>query len=180
MKETKLKERFENAVDAFFDNGKLDENTGLNYVNSYDVYQKDLPKNSNEKSNIFISILKQVFLFFPATFMLFIISFVFSAICVNNPYDANLPEGRGLWLFLWFSISIFMTWFGIGDVRKPRHFVIPASITSFGAITGLISGFLSIFFPEIIFSNNYPIYFFPIALVVPFIAKMFVDDLEEK
>jgi hypothetical protein len=178
MRNTKIKERFENAVDAFFDNEKLSENSSLGFADKQNIWQKDSSVNFGEKTNTLVKILKQVFLFFPGTFLLFIISFAFTVISINNPFNAALFEGSAFWMIFWFLTSIFMTWFGLGEIRKPKHFVIPASIITTGVIVGAVGGIISLIFHQferLLFSDAYPLYFFPLALMLPFLAKGLIE-----
>jgi hypothetical protein len=183
MNETKLKQRIENAIDAFFDNGISTESNSLTFGNESGSLRNQISEIFVEKADFLVKILKQVFFFFPSTFVLFIVSFAFTVISINNPINATMPEGRIYWIILWFSAAVFMSWFGLGDLRKSKHFVIPASIIGTGFVVGAISGILSFVFPQLqnmIFGGAYPLYLFPLALVVPFLAKGLADKAKYK
>ena len=73
-----------------------------------------------------------------------------------------------------FLAATLMTWLGLGDVRKPKHLVIPASICSVGAAAGVLF-WASNYFHTFIHDDALPFYVFPLALIVPFLAKGWVD-----
>jgi hypothetical protein len=78
-----------------------------------------------------------------------------------------------------FLASTLMTWLGLGDVRKPKHLVIPGSVISVGIFFGASVAVASEHFSRSIFINGYPLYFLPLALIVPFLAKGWVDRNDE-
>ncbi len=178
MSETKTEQRFKKALDAFFADENADENNFLSRANDADVLRNETTTAFQEKHAALFNLLKQIVLFFPGAFVLYIVSFAFSAFTVNNPFNATIPRGRLFWVLCWFLAGIFMTWRGIGDWRDPKHLVIPASIISTGIVLGTFSGILSLFserLQNIIFSDAFPLYLLPVALVVPFLAKGLID-----
>lgn len=182
MKKTKIKQRLENAAHAFFTIEDSSEKNLISFANSSEVFQNEIPTNFSKKVDTYFNIFKQVFLFFPGTFILFMISFAFSMIFTSNPYHATLPPDRLVWVTFWFLSGIVMTWLGIGNMRKAKHFIIPGSIITVGIAVGLVSGILSAGFYEvqkIVWNDSYPFYFFPLALIVPFLAKGWVDRKSE-
>ena len=75
-----------------------------------------------------------------------------------------------------------MTWHGIGNLRKPKHFIIPVSIIITGFVLGAVSGLMSVLFHQLrslIWNDAYPLYFLALALIVPFLAKGWVDGTSE-
>lgn len=179
MKKTKIKQRFSNAVDAFFADENSTENNLESFGNKTSFWQSENSLDQPYKSSKFETILKQVFLFFPGTFVLYILSVGFTAMLISmlvTPSAMSLRFGIG-WVMLLFLASTLMTWLGLGDVRKPKHFVIPASIISLGAITGAFTFVLMTIphYGRIFFRDSFPFYVFPLALIVPFLAKGWVD-----
>jgi peptidoglycan/LPS O-acetylase OafA/YrhL len=177
MKKIKIKRRIENAAAAFFAGEITNENDSMSFANGSDVLRNESAAGFYEKAEVFTRILKQVFLFFPGTLLLFVLS-LGTAISILAPLGSmNLNIGFGQF-FLLFAAGIFMTWFGIGDLRKPKHFVIPLSIAATGALLGAVSAILmasSGAFRKIVFSDAFPLYLLPLALIVPFLAKGLVD-----
>lgn len=177
MKKIKIKRRIENAADAFFADANFDENNAISFADGADVLRNKTASGFYEKAEVFTKILKQVFLFFPGTLLLFVLSLGTAISILAPPANMNLRIRLGEF-FLLLAAGVFMTWFGIGDLRKPKHFVIPLSIAATGALVGAVSAILmasSGEFRKIVFSGAFPLYLLPLALIVPFLAKGLVD-----
>ncbi len=185
MKKTKIKQRVANAFDAFRADENSVENDLMNYAADAGVRRRESANCFNEKNSNVVQSLKRGFLFFPGTFFLFVISLGVTLVSAHSPKIITIIKmspGRTFTVFLFFAIAILMTWFGLGDLRKPKHFVIPASIAALGIIVGAIGGALAAASPQIerlIFLNNFPVYFFPLALMIPILAKGWVDMKDE-
>lgn len=182
MKKIKIKQRIENSVNAFFADTSLNENNSMDLAGGAEIWRSEPAAVFFEKSDRFVNILRQVFLFFPGTFVLFIISFGSSLILVTNRFNVTIPSNSLVWAIFLSSTAFFMTWLGIGDARKPKHFVVPFSIIATGVVIGATSAILSTGFygfQKLVWSNAYPLYFFPLALIVPFLAKGLVDRKDE-
>lgn len=180
MKKTKIKQRIKNATDAFFADETSDTNDFLSFRDEANFLQKKKIEDFARKYNTLETILKQVFLFFPGTLILYFLSFGFTALYVSllvNPLGL-IPRYWVSSLMTMFLAAILMTWLGLGDVRKLKHLVIPSSIITVGVIFGaLVGGLITIShqFERFIFINSLPLYLLPLALVVPFLAKGWVD-----
>jgi hypothetical protein len=183
MKKTKIKQRIENAVDAFFADVDANENNLESFRNETHLRLKEkLTDFTHQHSNL-ETILKQVFLFFPGTFILYILSMGFTVMFISQffrPSGMSPRFGIG-WLFTLFLAAILMTWLGLGDVRKPKHLVIPTSIISVGVVFGAIVFELMTIphYGRIFFRDAFPFYVFPLALIVPFLAKGWIDRKNE-
>ena len=173
-------QRIENARNAFFDEESFDTNNFLSFRMEDAHLQSEKFRDCTPKNNTLETVLKQVFLFFPGTFILYILSMAFTAVFITT-FTRQL---RGNFLYeLIFPASLFlaatlMTWLGLGNVRKPKHFIIPASIIGVGVFFGAIAGILMVVsnnFTRLIFENGLPFYIFPLALIVPFLAKGWVE-----
>jgi uncharacterized membrane-anchored protein len=129
-----------------------------------------------EKSNgdMWISLLKQVFLFFPGTLLLFMTSgFIFDAY-FSGIIDFMFVIGGLPWILMY----SFMMIFGIGDIKNPKHLAIPLSVVSVSLLIFLISTFL----PDSLhnkFLYEYSIYLFPIALILPNFVKNVIEESEK-
>ena len=167
MRITKIRERIRNAADALFDCGAgvYDENA-LSCAEGAALLSDESAAQIHEKADIILKILKRAFVFLPGSLYLFFASmFGFSyQVFRENP----------LTIFVVFLIGGFMTIFGIGDIRNPKHVLIPISIVAVGltafslfAAVGQLSRLL-----------DYGIYFFPVALVVSVLAKNLADTNE--
>ncbi|MGI8556105.1 MAG: hypothetical protein ACR2LT_07095 [Pyrinomonadaceae bacterium] len=176
MKKTKIKDRIENAVDAFFDDKNLVENNSLIYSGGADSVQKNLSEVFVEKADILLKILKRVFLFFPGTFVLYNLVLLFTVFNVNPPIGSpalGYPNRLAIALL----VSAFMTIFGLGNIRNWKHLIIPASIVLSAFISGVILSFL----PDVIKNiDTYAIYSLPMALIMPILAKGLIDRTDKE
>lgn len=167
MKKTKFKQRINNAVNAFFDNDQ--ENFGensLSFVNNSALLKQEATARFNKKGDRLVKILKRAFVFFPGAFYLFFGTFsILSFEFLQSP----------LTILAVFLIGSFMTIFGIGNLKNPKHLAIPLSIVAVGitafALFSTIGNLKYVF--------EYGIYFFPIALIVSFLAKSLVDKTDK-
>ena len=167
MKKTKFKRRIENAVNAFFENDRENyvENK-LTLVGDSALLKQETAARHNEKGDVLVRILKRAFVFFPGVLYLFFGAFNILA------FDLLWNPQSVLVVFL---IGSFMTIFGIGNLKNPKHLVIPLSICAVGIAAFLVfsmfGGLKSVF--------QYGIYFSPLALIAPFLAKSFVDKTDK-
>jgi len=171
----KLKERLENTYQAFFDEGEVNEKIFLENVPPEISPEAETSYFSEDPRKV-LNVLRQVLLFFPATFVLFFASIVFTA-----RFIFPLPEGvsRISWLGLIMFLGLaLMTILGLGDLRNPKHLSIPLSIISLGVILGGIGTVFFDFFGFGYFLRHYAPYFFPLAFIAPILAKNWVDSLE--
>lgn len=167
MKKPKIKQRVKNSVNAFFDNGreKYGENS-LSFVNHSDLLNRDTISTLHAKGDSLVKILKQTLIFLPGVLYLFF-GTMFSL------WYEFFRQDR-LTVLVVFLIGSFMTIFGIGNLKNPKHLVIPLSIIAVGLT--VFSLFLMLGKLKYIF--KYGIYIFPLALIVPFIAKDLVDKTD--
>lgn len=183
MKKTKIKQRVENAVNAFFAGEDSSANNLESFRNEANLWQEKKFSDFSQKSGTMETILKQVFLFFPGTFVLYVLSMGFTVMFISafvRPTGMT-PRFGMVWLMLLFLAATLMTWLGLGDVRKPKHFVIPASIISVGVVCGAFVAVLMTIpqYGRLFFRDEFPFYIFPLALIVPFLAKGWVDRKNE-
>ncbi len=167
MKKTKIKDRFENAVNAFFaEDERLDQNSLMSAADSR-LFKQETALRMSEKGDILVKILKRTFLFLPGAFYLF-----FGTLSV---FAFDVIQIQPLAILPIFLIGGFMTIFGIGNIKNPKHLAIPLSISAIGiaayAVFSILGGEKAVF--------HYGIYFFPLALIVPFLAKGLVDKTDE-
>lgn len=169
MEKTKTKQRIENAFNAFFEEERENfvENN-LSYANNSDLLKQETIERFDEKADVLVKILKRGFLFLPGTFYLFFgtLTILEFELLQNNPFAV-------LTVFL---IGSFMTIFGMGDLKNPKHLAIPLSIVSVAIFT------FSLFwiFQKQNYIFEFGIYLFPLALIVPFVSKNLTDKTEKK
>jgi hypothetical protein len=179
MKNIKLKRRIDSAVDAFFAGENPVENNIERFRNESELWQGKKSFNVPQNSGALEKILKQIFLYFPGTFILYAMSLGFAVVFVSAYFRPSGVTMRFemIWMMLLFLAAILMTWLGLGDVRKPKHLVIPASIIAVGVCVGAVVGVLITipFYGRLFFRDSFPFYILPLALIVPFLAKGLVD-----
>ena len=164
MKKTKIKQRIENARNAFLDDEILTKNDSISFVRDYDVLRKEISGVAVEKSDASCKILKQTLLFFPGTFLLWS-----STLALSFNYFVWQPQNF-LKIFFLIGGGLLMIG-GIGDLKNPKHLAIPFSGIAICALPFIIS----LFTTGQSFLMGEAVYFFPLVLVVPFLAKGLVD-----
>ena len=171
MQKTKIKQRIENAIDAFFDDEISTNNNSLTFSGESGLLKEQLSEAFTEKADVFVKILKQVFLFLPGTFVLFSLSLIAVFLVLNPSLGTTLLHSERLVLVM--IISAFMTTFGLGSLKNRRHLIIPASIllvgSAVGAVVALSGGGVN-------FIDTYAMYFLPLALITPVLAKSWIDS----
>ena len=183
MKKTKIKRRIENAFAAFFADEDLGESKLETFRNEANLRHEREFADPAQKNGTLETILKQVFFFFPGTFILYF-SGIFLPMMIIESFTLR---NRVISFFEFFSLAcillaaILMTWLGLGDLRKPKHLIIPVSIFSVGTLWIVIAGIFAVvsnYLGGLFFYNynkSFLIYLFPLALIVPFLAKGWVD-----
>ncbi len=169
MKKTKIEQRVKNAVNAFFDHDQENfAEDSLILAGDSTLLKPEMAARINEKGDLLVKILKRAFLFLPGAFYLF-----FGTISVLSfEFFWDKP-----WAILAaFLIGSFMTIFGIGNIKNPKHLMIPLSIVAVGMTAFLLFSTLG----NLKYVFAYGIYFFPIALVVSFLAKNLADQTDDE
>jgi hypothetical protein len=177
MKKSKFKQRFYNAAEAFFAGENSSDDNLISFSDNSNVLRNDYSTDLATKADTAFKIFKQIFLFLPGTFLLFFLTIVFTGFLVLRPpifAESNVVYGLSVML-----VSALMTFFGLGDWRKLEHFSIPLSIVLLGVVLGFAGSLLFGLERFIFFVDRYVIYFFPLALIVPFLAKGGVDRKKE-
>lgn len=168
MKKATIKQRIDNAVNAFFETEPehLGEESLSFASDSALLKQENEVSQLDQKGDALVKILKQTFLFLPgAMYLFFFVFLILTFDFLRNP----------LTILAVLLIGSFLTIFGLGSLKNPKHLVIPLSILTVGAITfGLFS-----LFGNAKFVFEYGIYFFPLALVVSVLAKNWTDRADE-
>lgn len=189
MKKKQTDTKSEKSNDLFFKSQNSAENQTLGLVNSSEMLKNQAVTTSAEKPDAFFNFIKQVFLFLPGTFLLYLIGFTGTFILINifsaqEPSEIFGIHSVPLQILIFGIITLFgtfMTWFGLGDIKNKKHFAIPTSIIATG---GLISSILMVL--EKLFGfgiyegiNYYFMYLFPLVLIVPILVKGWIDRKTE-
>ncbi len=177
MNETKLKERLENTFAAFFDDERLENNSLTLSNQSSLLYEKDFSKSGKNLKKL-INILRQVFLYFPGVVILNAAVF-FLTVWHTHPnlgFGIILDNYKYLWIFSF--LGVILTTLGIGDIRKPKHLLIPTSTIAFSFLIGIIFSFSG--YGGLDLFNALSIYQVPFALTIPFLVRMWLEQEENK
>jgi hypothetical protein len=185
MKKIKIKQRIENACNAFFADEFFEADNSLSLRNESTFLPNDESEDFTSENSALETILKQVFFFFPGTFVLYILSACFTIIFIGTfvKKSGMTPAFEMGLMGMVFLAAVLMTWLGLGDIRKLKHFVIPASIISVGIVFGAVVTFILLAMPvyfRFYFRDDFLLYIFPLALIVPFLAKGWIDGKIEK
>jgi len=178
MERVELKERFAPKVVACFEDEQSFENAAMTY-SSIDSLAKNKEKTGfSRNAEILITILRQVFLFFPGAFALYFVTVSLTGFFYFKPYvigGSQVP----LSLIIGF-ISSILTFLGLGNIKNPKHLIIPLSIIVFSIAIGLLGCYRYDSGTFLYFLGRYVPLFFPLALIIPFFAKFWIDNLGKK
>jgi hypothetical protein len=165
MNKTKIDQRINHVFNTFtaHDRESFGED-GLTFAPDAAVLKAAPAATRIEKGDRLLKILKRTFVFLPGAFYLFygtisILSFMFLR---DQPWA----------ILVVFLIGSFMTIFGIGSLRNPKHLAIPVAIVAVAVAAFGVFGTLG----NLGFVFKYGVYFFPLALIAAFLAKSWGDD----
>lgn len=178
MERVELKERFAPKVDACFEDDQSDENAALTSSSVDNLSQIKEKTGFSRNFEILLTILRQVFLFFPGAFALYFVTVSLTGFFYFKPYvigGSQVP----LSLIIGF-ISSILTCLGLGNIKNPKHLIIPLSIIAFSIIAGLLGCYRYNSGTFVYFLGRYVPLFFPLALIIPFFAKFWIDNLGKK
>ena len=186
MRKVKPHTEFEKSADAFFADKNPDKNAVLSSISNTKLLELEKQKGFTNEHKAFVTLLKQVFIFLPGTFLLFYMSFgvaiIFMEIAVYGRPVETLPDDFSFqfaFMGLIILLGTLMTWFGLGDLKNRKHFAIPTSLIASGAILGAIvkiAAKVSDLADKMLDDFSYLIYLLPLALIIPFLAKGVVDQ----
>ena len=189
MKKAKLDTKSEKSADPSFVSENPDENEALSLTGSAKMAEIKKDEGLADERKSFVTLLKQVLLFLPGTFLLFFMSFgvgiIFMEIVVYRRAFETLPDDYPFQFALMGLIVLLgtlMTWFGLGDIKNRKHFAIPASLMVSGAVIGAFIKTLSKIWDiadRMLDDFSYLIYLLPLALIIPILAKSIVDRKTE-
>jgi hypothetical protein len=172
MKKTKTKERFENAVNAFFENEEQFENTQLAYMDNSALLPSEAEKSFTESIDSTINLLKQIFFFIPGAFLLYFMTLLIAFFPMPSSSFQIL-----LGLLPYLTAAIFMTFAGVGSLKEIKNLIVPFTIISFAAIFATLVSLLPL--TEEVKGNicfYYSAYLFPVALIIANLAKTWVKN----
>ncbi len=163
MEKIELKRRTENALRAFLETPKKGSaEIVLSADGDSAMRGRDVDWRSSEQADRFVKILKRGFIFLPGALYLFFGTFSI----LSFEFLRTLPTMMTILL-----IGSFMTIFGFGNMKNPKHAVIPLSIISVAILTFSFFSLLQI--AKYVF--EFGVYFLPVALIAPVLAKNIAD-----
>ena len=132
----------------------------------------DTSSHKHFTGNVFLKLIKTLFLFLPGAFLLYFTSIFFLfAFFVDKM--SMLSFNPGLWL-----LGVLMTVVGSNGLKSWKGFLIPAAIYSMSFFVFLLS-FAFSGIDQVKFLFEYSIYFFPIILIAAYLVQnTFVDESE--
>ena len=166
MNKVKLEDRFEKAVNAFFEAEPDRSDFALSCWNRETALMANTTTFS-EKAGNWTSLMRELFMFGPGAFVLF-----YTTLMAIYFYPTLGLTFDGL--FLLFS-GAFLTYAGSGNLKNTRNLLVPGSI----AVLAVAVSFISSFFPSTMQTDLYfwySIYMFPISLIVAKLAQAFVSE----
>jgi hypothetical protein len=153
--QTKIDERFEKAVNAFFEPVTDDAALAKRYGTDEIAVIESEP--ISQTADRWLTIARQVFLFVPGAFLLYfsVLSTIFF-----------FPQmGLTLQMVLMMLSGAFLTLAGVGDIRNTKNLTVPATIAGFGAAFAIIASLFPLPSQADLYFW-YSIYLFPIALII--------------
>ena len=175
MKKKNIGQRINNSFNAFFDETQDFGEIQLSYANNAQLAKNESEIAFTGKADNFVKILKAVFIFLPGAFFFYFTSIFFLyTFFVDKTSLLNFGFGGMFWI-----LSALMIVFGIGDVKKLKSLLIPASISAISFSLFLIS----LLFPEsgqVKFLFEYSVYLFPLVLIVPYLTNNLINRTNDK
>lgn len=186
MKKVKIATESDKSFDTFLKNEHYNEAGALIFSNHSEILQFEGDEKSTEKHKTLFILLKQIFLFLPGTFLLYLVGFVFALIFIDifisqRPLETLPPSApfQIILLVMFGFLGTFMTWFGLGDLKNKKHLSIPASVFTTGAFLAVIFKATETIFPAVgkllEEFNHYYFYLLPLILIIPVLTKSIVD-----
>ena len=189
MGKAKLDTKSEKSADPPFVGEHPGESEALSFTGSAKMSEINKDEALADEPKPYVTLLKQLFLFLPGTFLLFFMSFgvgiIFMEIVVYRRPLATLPDDYPFQFALMGLIVLLgtlMTWLGLGDIKNRKHFAIPASLMVTGAIIGAVvkaTARISEVADRMLDDFSHLIYLLPLALIIPVLAKSIVDRKTE-
>ncbi len=167
----KVKERFENAVEAFFEDPRVKNEEIKNYETPYIAETPNVVEETSRGKTI-LRALRQVLLYLPGTFGLW---FATGALVFHLVAQTGYSFGK--WEYSFLFVSLLCVTIGLGDLRKAKDYIPAALITGYGVLFGIAVG-LSPSLKKFLIDDMNFLYIFPLALMLPFIAKLWTERVE--
>jgi len=166
MNKTKLDDRIENAVNAFFETPTDPDRFALTYTGHNSALMAD-EISFTEKADKWLGILREVSMFGPGTFMLFYFTL---AIAFFYPTLGFSYQGYVMCFF-----AVFLTYAGCGSIAKIKNLLVPATVIMLGLAFAFFSPLLlGRELADLYFWDS--IYLFPFVLIVAKLVQSFLSN----
>jgi hypothetical protein len=166
MSKTKLDDRIENAMNAFFETEPEPNRFELTYSGHSETITSAEPTFS-AKAERWTGIARELLMFGPGTFMLFYVTL--SLVFFYPPMGISF---QGLFLFL---SAAFLTFAGSGSIAKFKNIAVPLSIVAMALAV--------VPFSLLLFGRQdadiyfwYSIYLFPVVMIAAKVVQGWVAD----
>jgi hypothetical protein len=185
MKESKLKERFNNAFEAFFEGTETS-----NQIETVETVAVDSKTRTASNESLLKHVFRALFsatLYIPSALILGTFGFLFTLTEIFGvpsmmPLSSNITMDVLIRIFLVLGGASLFSILGVGNIKEIKHFSIPASIGFTGVALGFLFGLLTMFDPALrqyfLFppNENSIFYLLPVFLVVGVLAKNWIDN----
>lgn len=165
MSKTKIDDRIENALNAFFETEPDTNRFELAYSGNTTPAISSEPT-FTEKTDRWIGLARQILLYGPGTFALFYLTF---AVVFFYPSMGISPQGLLMFLF-----AVFMSYAGSGSIKDLRNLAVPLS--TIATALAVVFGSLLIFGRQdasLFFWHS--IYLFPLVLIIGKLVQIWVN-----
>lgn len=161
MKKIKLEERFEKAVNAFFEDENLNEQNAIALCESQQFAQISPAENLARTADKYFTLFKRIFAFLPGVLFLHLLM------------PGIFTFGFSIWTLFFLVSGIFMVWAGLGDLKNKKHIWLPISVMLVGLIFSLPFYFLPVS------SFTYYVYIYigilPLLFIAPILTKNWLE-----
>ncbi len=165
MKKTKLDERLENAMNAFFETPPDQSRFAMTYTGESAIVVGE--RTFGEKADKWASILREIFLFGPGVFSLFYLT-----LTIAYFFPALGFSFQG---YLMYVFAVFLTYAGAGSINKLKNMAVPGVVIAMALMLVLVAPLIAgrdlsdLYF-------WYSIYMFPAVLIIAKLVQSWVSD----
>lgn len=166
MNKTKLDDRIENAVNAFFETPTDTSKFAMTYTGHDPALVAD-EKSFGEKADKWQWLIREVFLFGPGSILVFYITLIMILFYQTLGFPA--------YAILLYLFAAFFAYAGSGSLGKVKNLAVPAAVT----VLAFAFAFISPLFLDRELGHIYmwdSIFLFPIVLIVAKLVQSFLAD----
>ena len=167
MKKTKLDERIENAINAFFEPPTDQRHFAMTYTGETAIVANE--RTFSENADRWSGMLREIFMFGPGTLFLFCAT-------LNSIffYEAAGRSFSFRWYATWFGCA-FLTYAGSGSIKNYRNLAVPGTVIALSLAIAFI--------PQLIFGKDladqyfwHSMYLIPVVLIAAKLVQSWVSE----